>query len=227
MRASTAAHNSARFAYVSPAGDLGDSKGSMIDGGYFENYGALTALELAAAAGAALNPPKHKPKVKLVFLLISSDPDLDDPRAGTAPIRIDEPAGSSECLVSITEREAQPPTTPGSPNYLRIQRNRLKTPGSMSSSRRFTASRTRAQRRGRAAAQLAVTVCLAFSHLAKGKPGESAEDAVSRWRTLLRWKSRPRRSRRRERATLPHPACGERGRGQSVFRSCRHVPPRR
>jgi len=57
--ASTAAHNSARFAYVSPAGDLGDKRGSMIDGGYFENYGALTALELAGAAEAALNAPKQ------------------------------------------------------------------------------------------------------------------------------------------------------------------------
>ena len=50
VRASTAAHNSARFTYISPAGDLGDKHGSVIDGGYFENYGALSALELARAA---------------------------------------------------------------------------------------------------------------------------------------------------------------------------------
>ena len=115
VRASTAAHNSARFAYVSPAGDIGDHKGSMIDGGYFENYGALTALELARAAEKALNPPKQKPVVKLVFLLISSDPDLDDPSPDkrTAPVRIDEPAGGGQCLVSITERKVQPPTKSG------------------------------------------------------------------------------------------------------------------
>ena len=52
MPASTAAHNSARFTYVSPAGKLvssrkGQNRGYVIDGGYFENYGALTALELA------------------------------------------------------------------------------------------------------------------------------------------------------------------------------------
>jgi hypothetical protein len=100
VRASSAAHNSARFSYISPAGNLGrrkdpagDSKshqkiepphetlipqdhpeqvpghplqqawtdlqqwlaawnGSVIDGGYFENYGTLTALELARAAEA-------------------------------------------------------------------------------------------------------------------------------------------------------------------------------
>ena len=81
VRASTAAHNSARFSYVSPAGNLGRRKsaavangwptdwnslkdrfnawlaqwnGSVIDGGYFENFGALSALELARDAKAAL-----------------------------------------------------------------------------------------------------------------------------------------------------------------------------
>ena len=47
----------------------------MIDGGYFENFGALSALELAHAARAALKD--ETPKVKLVILMISSDPDLD------------------------------------------------------------------------------------------------------------------------------------------------------
>ena len=46
----------------------------MIDGGYFENYGALTALELARAAEAVLIA--QKAKVKLVILMISSDPEL-------------------------------------------------------------------------------------------------------------------------------------------------------
>ena len=75
VRASTAAHNSARFSYISPAGDLGNRNGSVIDGGYFENYGALSALEIARAAQAALKD--EKPRVKLVILMISSDPDLD------------------------------------------------------------------------------------------------------------------------------------------------------
>ena len=101
--ASTAAHNSARFAYVSPAGDLGDKKGLDDRRRIFREFGALTALELARAAEAALNPPKQKPKVKLVFLLISSDPDLDDPSPGkrTAPVRIDEPASSIPGNVDI------------------------------------------------------------------------------------------------------------------------------
>ena len=46
-----ATHNSARFPVVSPAGSLvsssrGASLGRVVDGGYFENYGALTAFDL-------------------------------------------------------------------------------------------------------------------------------------------------------------------------------------
>lgn len=85
MRASTAAHNSARFTYVSPAGKLlarvGEGKsakfanrGYVIDGGYFENYGALTALELARSARDEIK--RANGSVKLVILQISSDPTL-------------------------------------------------------------------------------------------------------------------------------------------------------
>jgi hypothetical protein len=89
MRASTVAHNSARFTYVSPAGKLvartgSDAKpatanrGYVIDGGYFENYGALTALELARSARQAIKDKGHS--VKLVILQISSDPTLTNGR---------------------------------------------------------------------------------------------------------------------------------------------------
>jgi hypothetical protein len=140
VRASTAAHNSARFSYISPAGNLGRRKqsaetsedwptnweslktawrawlaqwnGSVIDGGYFENYGALSALELTRHAKAVLD--KEKAQVKLVVLMISSDPDL----ATAHPlVRIEQPAGLP-CVVSSTERE--PGTSPQSPNYLSV-----------------------------------------------------------------------------------------------------------
>jgi hypothetical protein len=75
--ASTAIHNSARFSYVSPAGRLiaqattgrGTDKryGFVLDGGYFENYGAVTALQLirrVAESGNAVRP---------VLILISSN----------------------------------------------------------------------------------------------------------------------------------------------------------
>ena len=46
---STAAHMSARFTYVSPAGTLvkdGVARGRVVDGGYFENSGATTTIEI-------------------------------------------------------------------------------------------------------------------------------------------------------------------------------------
>lgn len=94
--ANTAAHNSARFSYVSPAGILRapyaepepgrpilspaptggclndgaslQSLGHLLDGGYFENYGAVTALELAEAVAAAL-PDRYR----IIVLLLSND----------------------------------------------------------------------------------------------------------------------------------------------------------
>src|SRR5262249_40264212 len=96
VRASTAAPNSARFTYISPAGDLGDKLGSEIDGGYLENYGALTALELARAARWEL---RHEtPGVKLVILMISSDPGLEQAHE---LVRINKEAkDDGSCLVS-------------------------------------------------------------------------------------------------------------------------------
>jgi hypothetical protein len=50
VRLSTAALNSARFTYVSPAGTVhnqgGDITGHVVDGGYFENSGAATAADI-------------------------------------------------------------------------------------------------------------------------------------------------------------------------------------
>jgi hypothetical protein len=106
VRASTAAHNSARFFYVSPAGNLGNDNGSVIDGGYFENYGALSALELSRAAKHAL--ASEKPGIKRVILLISSDPDLDPSRA-LVRIRGATATNGEECVPSVAERE--PPGT--------------------------------------------------------------------------------------------------------------------
>jgi hypothetical protein len=102
VRASTAAHNSARFFYVSPAGNLGNDNGSVIDGGYFENYGALSALELSRAAKHTL--ASEKPAIKRIILLISSDPDLDPNRA-LVRIRRATATNGAECVPSVAERE--------------------------------------------------------------------------------------------------------------------------
>ena len=80
MRLSTAAHNSARFPVVSPAGGwkpVDAPQGSQIewqrlqDGGLFENYGAETALEVLEVARSVMGE-QFRPLV----ILISSDPTL-------------------------------------------------------------------------------------------------------------------------------------------------------
>ncbi len=48
IRLSTAAHQSARFTYFSPAGRFPKSDSRIVDGGYFENSGAATAAEVVA-----------------------------------------------------------------------------------------------------------------------------------------------------------------------------------
>jgi hypothetical protein len=157
VRASTAAHNSARFTYVSPAGDLGNGNGSVIDGGYFENYGALSALELARAAKAALKD--EKPGVKLVFLLISSDPSLEPKRT---LVRIKEPKGGDKCMVSVAEREERS-SSRGAPNYLSVDPDQFENAWF----NEFIAplqgvTKVREAHGNRAAAELAVEICAEF-----------------------------------------------------------------
>jgi hypothetical protein len=78
---STAVHLSARFTYISPAGTLekgGRIYGRAVDGGYFENSGETTVLEILQAIDTlADNDPAWK-KVKPVVIHISNEPV--DPR---------------------------------------------------------------------------------------------------------------------------------------------------
>jgi hypothetical protein len=78
LRLSTAAHNSARFPLISPPGSVRNKNQAIVDrivdGGYFENYGALGAKELALAVHAV------EPKLAPLVIVISNDPnDLLDP----------------------------------------------------------------------------------------------------------------------------------------------------
>jgi len=77
VRLSTAAHNSARFPFVSPPGTIVNSDREIpdriVDGGYFENFGAQSAQELAQAIRAidsSLNP---------FVLVLSNDPQAPQP----------------------------------------------------------------------------------------------------------------------------------------------------
>jgi hypothetical protein len=74
VKLSTAAHNSARFPFLSPPGDIRNSSGEFIDrivdGGYFENLGVQTATELAEAITAV------DKTLRPFVLVISNDPTL-------------------------------------------------------------------------------------------------------------------------------------------------------
>jgi hypothetical protein len=77
--ASTAALNSARFTYVSPAGRItsADGKtdyGHILDGGYFENYGARTIGDLFAA----LNRDDRLKDRRVILIEMINDTDLAD-----------------------------------------------------------------------------------------------------------------------------------------------------
>jgi hypothetical protein len=74
---STAAHNSARFTYVSPAGRLPDGR-RLIDGGYYENSGAATALDILHAVERA------KEKAFEPILIVIRDFDKRGVRVGAA-----------------------------------------------------------------------------------------------------------------------------------------------
>jgi hypothetical protein len=78
MWATTAAHNSARFSYVSPAGELrnaaGEAGGHVLDGGYFENYGADTLLEAVGGVMKTLPDERLRP----IIIQITSDPSLPE-----------------------------------------------------------------------------------------------------------------------------------------------------
>ena len=76
---STAAHGSARFTYVSPAGRFADGT-HIVDGGYFENSGATTALEILRAVEKIISTQDIK-DVRPYVIFISNDP-LSSPNGG-------------------------------------------------------------------------------------------------------------------------------------------------
>jgi hypothetical protein len=83
---STAAHMSARFTYVSPAGLLpGPERGHVVDGGYFENSGAATALEVLYEVEAAIEEGHWPETVVPIIIEIRNGPtqQLPDTRKDT------------------------------------------------------------------------------------------------------------------------------------------------
>lgn len=84
---STAAHMSARFTYVSPAGRL-PSGGHVVDGGYFENSAATTALEILYVMEGVIDAHDEWPdRLVPVVIEIRNAPtsELVAPAAGQPP----------------------------------------------------------------------------------------------------------------------------------------------
>ncbi|MBI3882327.1 MAG: hypothetical protein HY301_20000 [Verrucomicrobia bacterium] len=88
IRLSTAAHQSARFTYFSPAGRFPDGT-HVVDGGYFENSGATTLMNLLTVIEqhmALTNNVAKWSNVKPVIVLIDNDP-IRNPSPKVRPVR--------------------------------------------------------------------------------------------------------------------------------------------
>ncbi|MDR3403996.1 MAG: hypothetical protein P4L99_15980 [Chthoniobacter sp.] len=103
---STAAHASARFTYSNPPGTLPNGQ-HFVDGGYFEDSGATTALELIQEIETWNDPAKH-PAVRYipVVIVISNDPRTL-PNGGQAhpPSEVEQKEATSK-----TEQAPKPKT---------------------------------------------------------------------------------------------------------------------
>jgi hypothetical protein len=84
ISAATAAHNSARFSYISPAGTL-KTGGHILDGGYFENYGAQTLHELLDAVLDGPGSIKLWKEQPILIIQITNDPTAKDILADNMP----------------------------------------------------------------------------------------------------------------------------------------------
>jgi hypothetical protein len=71
---STAAHMSARFTYVSPAGRFDSDGTHVVDGGYFENSGAATALDILRQVNDELHQNPELRAIIPQIIMISNDP---------------------------------------------------------------------------------------------------------------------------------------------------------
>ncbi len=79
IRLSTAVHMSARFTYLSPAGTVATDNGPrrVVDGGYFENSGALTASEILEVVDTTCSDSPEvcgNNEIAIYALIVSNDP---------------------------------------------------------------------------------------------------------------------------------------------------------
>ncbi|PYL71322.1 MAG: hypothetical protein DMF26_19545 [Verrucomicrobia bacterium] len=97
---STAAHMSARFTFVSPAGRFRDGS-HIVDGGYFENSAATTAYEIATRIKERCELPKHEiTNVDVKVIMISNDPRKPPIDPAAPPPKPTEPKHTKKMTVS-------------------------------------------------------------------------------------------------------------------------------
>jgi hypothetical protein len=108
VRLSTAANLGARFPIVSPHANIRDRLGnvtdSLVDGGYFDNSGAVTAIEVASALKRA------DPKLEPLVLQISSEPEW-------FPDRCAAPGQADLRMVSAGQPQFLRPAVPDEPDF--------------------------------------------------------------------------------------------------------------
>jgi hypothetical protein len=116
VRLSTAALVGARFPIISPAGEirmLGDSGlhgDGVVDGGYFENSGLTTALDIAAAV--------HSFGLYPIILSIANDPTPTAPASHKLPTAPDD---ASKPKASSSQKDCrQTPLPPPDPASMRL-----------------------------------------------------------------------------------------------------------
>ncbi|MDG4575916.1 MAG: patatin-like phospholipase family protein [Defluviicoccus sp.] len=99
---STAVDMSTRFPYVTPAGVVrtpdGAVFGHVVDGGYFENFGATTAVEVLRTATAYLAKHSGGAAIVPIVVMITSDPAWKD----GAPPPITQPLAKSGPASQLT-----------------------------------------------------------------------------------------------------------------------------
>jgi hypothetical protein len=97
---STAAHMSARFTFVSPAGRFPDGS-HIVDGGYFENSAATTAYEIATRIKERCALPKHEiANVDVKVIMISNDPRKRPIDPAAPPPKPTQPKRTKKMTVS-------------------------------------------------------------------------------------------------------------------------------
>jgi len=96
---STAAHGSARFTYVSPAGRFPDGS-HIVDGGYFENSGSTTATEILRGIERIIEQEKITDVVPYI-ITISNDP-ASSPHGGH---QMDVAAGHPSMMMEMRKQQ--------------------------------------------------------------------------------------------------------------------------